>query len=62
MCRPWWFRRSTSTLAAIAPGAESETSSLAASCRRPGKPVYLQLYVNRTWKTLATVKLSSSGA
>jgi hypothetical protein len=27
-----------------------------------GKPVYLQLYTARTWKTLAAVKLSASGA
>ncbi|MEI8409744.1 MULTISPECIES: S8 family serine peptidase [unclassified Kribbella] len=27
-----------------------------------GKPVYLQQYANRTWKSIASVKLSSSGA
>jgi hypothetical protein len=27
-----------------------------------GKPVYLQQYVNRTWKIIATVKLNSAGA
>ena len=27
-----------------------------------GKPVYLQLYSNKTWKSIASVKLSASGA
>ncbi|WUJ67941.1 hypothetical protein OG809_22830 [Kribbella soli] len=27
-----------------------------------GQPVYLQQYINRTWKTLANVKLSTTGS